>query len=529
MNGKNYFLYIVVFFLFYPFLMVGCSENKSGSTPGDDSSVKQSEFAGQFYPADSVKLFNALTIFFKNAVTPPKSKPKALIVPHAGYIYSGQIAADAYNAARNFKYDIIVILGTNHTTAGFDKVSIFNEDAIRTPLGKAIFDKGITTQLLKEDPDVSYNAAVNKKEHSIEVQIPFIQYAFPGARIVPVIVASPDLDMCRRLGKTLASILRGKNALIVASSDLSHYTDFKNAQMVDEKTLRTIAAMDQQKISVYMRDELYQSIPALVTCACGEGAILTAVTAAKELGAEDCSLISYANSGHTVIGELERVVGYGAAAFFNEAKTNNANYDSLFSQNKATAFTLDNISDNDKIQLLKIARETIRDYLLSGITPLVRNLNPALRTNRGVFVTLKKNGELRGCIGRMSEEWPLYKVTGSMAIEAAFNDNRFSPLTIKELDQINIEISALTPFKQIAGADDITLGKDGVIIKKNGRQAVFLPQVATETGWDKIQFLDQLCRKAGLNSGDWKDAALYTFQAEVFNEQEFNIGDTDKK
>jgi AmmeMemoRadiSam system protein A len=144
-----------------------------------------------------------------------------------------------------------------------------------------------------------------------------------------------------------------------------------------------------------------------------------------------------------------------------------------------------------------------------------------LKVKRGAFVTLKKHGELRGCIGRMSGDTPLCTIIGSMALQAAFNDTRFSPLTHEELSQVEIEISVLTPIVQIKNADEIVLGRDGVIVKKGNRQAVFLPQVATETGWNKEKFLDQLCYKAGLNAGDWKDAELFTFQADVFSESEF--------
>ncbi len=180
------------------------------------------------------------------------------------------------------------------------------------------------------------------------------------------------------------------------------------------------------------------------------------------------------------------------------------------------------LNSSDKKALLLHARKTLEQYFTTQTLPLPRNINTKLKIKRGCFVTLKKNGDLRGCVGRMSGDVPLCTVVGSMALQAAFNDTRFSPLTKDELSLVEIEISVLTPFKKINSADDIVLGKDGVIVKKGERQAVFLPQVATETGWNKEVFLEQLCYKAGLNASDWKNAELFTFQADVFSEQEFH-------
>jgi AmmeMemoRadiSam system protein A len=149
-------------------------------------------------------------------------------------------------------------------------------------------------------------------------------------------------------------------------------------------------------------------------------------------------------------------------------------------------------------------------------------MNPKLKIKRGAFVTLKKNGELRGCIGHMAETTPLCSVVGAMALQAAFNDSRFSQLTQNELSKVEFEISVLTPFMPVKNADEIVLGRDGVVVKKGEKQAVYLPQVATETGWSKEMFLDQLCYKAGLSAGDWKSAKLFTFQADVFSESELH-------
>jgi AmmeMemoRadiSam system protein A len=208
-------------------------------------------------------------------------------------------------------------------------------------------------------------------------------------------------------------------------------------------------------------------------------------------------------------------VGYGAVAFYKTAQNTNVTEKTDKNISKEFSTELDSL---DKISLLKLARRSIEQYLTSETLPLPRNLTNLMNSKRGAFVTLKKNGELRGCIGSMVETLPLYNVVGKMALQAAFNDTRFHPLEFNELSQIEIEISVLTPLVKINNADEIVLGRDGVVLKKGNKQAVFLPQVATEQGWSKEQFLTQLCYKAGLNATDWKTATLYTFKAEVFSE-----------
>lgn len=482
----------------------------------DNDSLRKPAFAGQFYSDDPVILKKQIEAFLKNAVPPKVDSAIAIIVPHAGYIYSGQIDVDAYNQVKQNKYDLIVVLGTNHTTAGFSGIAVYPKGGFETPIGISEIDNKAAEKLLKEDKDVTVNLTVHEKEHSIEVQIPFIKYFFPNAKILPLIVGKPDIEMNQRFAKALAKITNNKKLLVIASSDLSHYPQFDDALKVDDNTLKTIAGLNPDKIVKEMEGELDKGTPQLLTCACGEAPILAAVSFANEIGAKCASIISYSNSGYNPIGTVDRVVGYGAVVISKGKSFKPNDVDSLVTNNSYA------LTETDKVSLLKYARETIRQYFESQTVPLPRNLNPMLKIKRGAFVTLNKNEQLRGCIGHMSEDTPLCTMVGAMALQAAFNDTRFSPLTKEELSQVEIEISVLTPFTKIKSADEITLGRDGVIIKKGNKQAVFLPQVATETGWSKEKFLDQLCYKAGLNAGDWKDAELFTFQADVFSEAEFH-------
>jgi hypothetical protein len=271
-----------------------------------------------------------------------------------------------------------------------------------------------------------------------------------------------------------------------------------------------------EKVKSEMEGELDQNIPQLVTCACGEAPILAAIATAKGLGANSASIISYSNSGYNPVGTTDRVVGYGAVAVGVGKATTQVDPDTLAVSSSYT------INSSDKAALLRYARKTLEQFFSSSTVPLPRDLNPLLKVKRGAFVTLNEHGELRGCVGQMREDRPLCTVVGSMALQAAFNDTRFNPLNEQELPQVEIEISVLTPFTQVKSADEIVLGRDGVIVRKGDKQAVFLPQVATETGWSKEEFLNQLCHKAGLEAGDLKDAELFTFQADVFSESQFH-------
>ena len=479
-----------------------------------DAKIRKPVFAGKFYPADSSELLSSVKNFFNHAVNKNIGKPLAIIAPHAGYVFSGQTAADAYNQAKNYKFDLIVILGTNHTTANFNKVSVYPRQGFQTPLGLSKIDEKTADELISLDKDCVFNPAVHANEHSIEVQLPFIQYLFPDTKILPAVVGSSDFNLCIDFGKALAKVLKNKNALIVASSDLSHYPDYKDAEEVDHNTLEAISKMEPKVFVNTINKQMNKDVQKLLTCACGEGPIISAMTAAKELGADTCVIINYTNSGDNPMAGKDRVVGYGAVAF---SKKENKKVENSEKANE-NEFEL---NDSQKKTLLSFARKSITQYLTTKEITENESSDPVLQKKLGAFVTLRKHGELRGCIGYMREDMPLYKVISTMALESAFSDRRFMPLSTDELPDIEIEISVLTPAKPIKSIDEIVLGKDGVVLSKNGRKAVFLPQVATEMGWDKIEFLDNLCRKAGLPAGSWHDAELSVFQAKIFEESEF--------
>jgi MEMO1 family protein len=484
--------------------------------PQAGKGVREPAVAGQFYPATGARLNAALTALLEDAVPPRPERPIALLVPHAGYIYSGQIAADGFRQAAQHRYDTVVIIGTSHSGLDLGRIAIDPGAAFRTPLGTVPIDEDLRARLLKEDADCVADAAPHASEHSVEVQVPFVQRLFPAARIVPIVIGSADAGLCTRFGRALARVAGDRQVLVVASSDLSHYPSAANAIRVDRRILEAVAALDAPRLQLAVGEEMKRAVPELVTCACGEGAIVATIAAAVALGATRGAVISYANSGDVSIGDPSTVVGYGAVVMTAGAPGS----DTAALNRPAAADASVPLQPRDKDALLGLARDTIRRYLTTDTVPLDRADNPRLLRSNGVFVTLRKRGVLRGCIGQIAPAAPLVRLTGLMALEAAFNDPRFDKLRADELNDIEIEISLLTPLRPVASAEAIQVGRDGVLLTKNGQSAVFLPSVATEEGWNRDQLLDNLCVKAGLPPGSWRvGAQLSVFQADAFSEK----------
>ena len=497
------------------FLCLGCWT--LAQTPGDSKAVREPAVAGQFYPAQPAALKQALEAYLRDALPPKPDRPIAIVVPHAGYVFSAQIAADAWRQAGRHRYDTFVLLGTNHTGAATGRVSVYSGSGFRTPLGTVQIDKTIVEALLKEDPGSVLDQAAHAGEHSIEVHVPFVQYLFPGAKIVAAVVGTQDPASCARFGRALGRVLKDRQALIVASSDLSHYPSARDATAVDRRTLEAVASLNPDRLRASAQSEMQRGIPELVTTACGESPIMAAMTAATLLGATRGTVISYANSADVAVGEPDRAVGYGAVVFTAGERGSDTSALAPPPAAKDAALTA-----ADKKALLQLARETLQRYLNTETLPLIRGFDPKLQRDQGVFVTLTKRGDLRGCIGNIIGGAPLCRLVSRMALEAALNDPRFSKVQAKELDSLEIEISVLTPPRKIGAPQEIVVGRDGVILSKSGRSAVFLPQVATEQGWGRDEMLDNLSLKAGLPAGAWRTGTTFSvFQAEVFAERDF--------
>lgn len=500
---------------------VGAAVALLAATAAGAQDVRAPAVAGEFYPTSREALLAALDAFLQAAPARRGPSPVALVVPHAGYVFSGQIAADGYRQAEGEPYEVIVILGPNHTDPTFDRVGVYRGRAFRTPLGEAPVDQALAAALVAQDRDAVWHTRVHEREHSIEVQVPFIQRLFPAAKILPVVVGTTDREVCTRLGRTLAALLTGRRALIVASSDLAHYPTAADARRVDRETLDAILTLDPARVQETLARHLTRGVARLVTGACGEAPILAALAAAHALGATGGRVVSYATSADSPAGDPARVVGYAAVVLTaGDAHLGDAE-DGLRADGAVPADTTGPLSDEDRRALVAYARETIHRVVTTGTVPLARHQPPRLARWQGVFVTLRRRGELRGCIGRLVPDGPLYWLTGAMALQAATKDPRFPPVRARELDAIEIEVSLLTPLREVASPAEIRLGRDGVVLVTNGRSAVFLPEVAVEQGWSRERMLDELCAKAGLSTGCWRRGArLAVFQSEAIRERE---------
>ncbi|MCG6536330.1 MAG: AmmeMemoRadiSam system protein A, partial [Syntrophales bacterium LBB04] len=282
--------------------------------------------------------------------------------------------------------------------------------------------------------------------------------------------------------------------------------------------LESISALNISQFLKRTREELHQNNN-LETRACGEAPITVAMVTAKMLGAMRGVTISYSNSGETLLGEEARVVGYGAEMITTAKRE--PSIETEKPQALAEMTEPGSLTFHDKKMLLELSRETLDRYFTTETLPLPRNFSQAASVPRGVFVTLRKDGNLRGCIGRMTSNLPLYQGVGKITLQSAFEDARFPPLQYQEMNTLQIEISVLTPFRSVDKSTEIQVGRDGVYLRKGAASAVFLPQVAIEQGWDRETLLGNLCLKAGLNSTCWRqNAELYIFQADIFQEEE---------
>jgi AmmeMemoRadiSam system protein B/AmmeMemoRadiSam system protein A len=497
---KNYINFKIIVTLFtWFFILQGCAQNNIDREP---------YAAGKFYEADSAKLVKILKTLFEKAKNHNLKNVLAIISPHAGFMYSGEVAATAYKQINPDKeFDNIFIIGSSHTMY-IDGASIYSVGDYLTPLGKVKVNKQLALELINQNRYISYIPEAHTHEHIIENQLPFIQYYFnKQVKIVPVIIGTGNEKILKSIANTLKPYLK-KNNLFVISSDFSHYPLYKDAQKADSTTANAIITNNPEKFIEALKINASKGYPGLVTSACSRTSILTLLYITQNIKDVKYIPLMYMNSGDIPTGDKSRVVGYFALALVEN------------NENEVKDF----LNDNDKKSLLRIARTTIESYLKNGKVPEIdtTKLSPALKLHTGAFVTLNKNHRLRGCIGKFIADEPLYKVVQDMAIAAATQDPRFTPVIPVEMDKTNIEISVLTPLKKIKSIDEIQLGRDGIYIVKGYNSGTFLPQVATETKWDKEEFLGHCARdKAGLDWYGWKDADIYTYQAIVFSESDY--------
>ena len=467
--------------------------------------VRESVIAGSWYPDHPETLKKQIGKHLDEARLPSlRGALVGLIAPHAGYIYSGGVAAHAYKALLQQPFDRVLILAPSHR-AYFHGASIYRLGGYRTPLGVVPIDHELIESLCRQSSLCHYVPRAEAQEHSLEIQLPFLQVVLDEFRLIPMLMGDHSFESCQELADALVHVCAGKRVLLIASSDLSHFHPYQEAKRLDQVVIDRVAAFDPAGLAADLEKG---------TCeACGGGPMVTLMLAARKLGATKAQVLHYANSGD-VTGDLQGVVGYMAAAFFD----NPGRPGERVPPNRHEAAIDLGLSPEEKKTLHTIALQAIHSKCRKQPMPELPVLTPKLKEVRGAFVCLHKGKDLRGCIGMIEGFGPLYQTVKEMAIQAAFADPRFCPLNPDELDDLDLEISVLTPMERIKDPAQIEIGKHGLLVRKKSYSGLLLPQVATEQGWDRYQFLAATCRKASLPPGAWKekDTELYVFSADIF-------------
>ena len=457
--------------------------------------VREAVWAGQFYDRDAGQLAARIDQLLRNVPSQPniQGEIKGLIVPHAGYVYSGQTAAYAYNLVKGKPYDTVIIIGPSHRF-GFKGCSIYPKGGFRTPLGTAAVDEALAAELMKRS-GFKFVPEAHEEEHSVEVQIPFVQTALPGAKIVPIVMGYPETRTVKTLAVALDSACAEKKVLVIASTDMSHFLAKDKANAADAKTIELIKALKA--------DEIEGRMEAGDNILCGGSPVATVILYAQKAGPVRAEVLNYADSA-AATGDISQVVGYVSAVLVSGEETVTPSFE---------------LTASEKKELLALARSAVETYVRENRVIEPAASSPKFATSKGAFVTLKERGRLRGCIGYIEPVAPLDVTIIQTAIYAAVRDSRFEPVTAAELNSLEYEISVLTPLEEVTNPSLIRVGKHGLVIEMNGRKGLLLPQVPVENHWDRETFLEQICLKAGLPEDAWKKGAkLRSFEAIVFHE-----------
>jgi AmmeMemoRadiSam system protein B/AmmeMemoRadiSam system protein A len=492
-----------IFSLFFTIFFALCPPFLLQTGPANADDIRNPAYAGSFYPethAELTALIQHLTGGVKQTHInpPPNTSLKALIMPHAGYIYSGVTAAHISLVLKENQFKRVIVMAPDHRV-GFTGGAISDVTAYETPLGRIPMNEDAAT-LRKNNHLFQVIPASDRLEHSVEVVLPFLQYFLKNFQLIPIVLGH-DSDLADRVTAALDPLM-DQNTLLVASSDLSHYLSYPEAMARDRETINMILDLNADKLRT--REN----------AACGRIPILVMINLARRHKWQPM-LLHYSNSGDTS-GDRSRVVGYATIAF----------YGGLSMQN--TSDSSQPLKKNQGQALIQLARQTISERLgKTSISVDPRTLaDSAFQDHRGTFVTLTINKQLRGCIGNLDATESILAGIKRNAINAAFHDPRFSQLKAHELDQVDIEISILTEPKRLEyGNSKDLLSKlrvhvDGVILRKGSASATFLPQV-----WEQLprpeQFLSHLCMKAGLPGDDWEKSRLeiLTYQVQYFEEE----------
>jgi AmmeMemoRadiSam system protein B/AmmeMemoRadiSam system protein A len=494
---------------------------------GGFKDVRRPVVAGSWYPGDPETLAADIDAYLNDAeVAPIEGEIVAIISPHAGYVYSGGVAAHAYALLRGRRYDSVIVVAPSHRF-GFRGASIFGGDGYETPLGVVPVDRDLADAITDPANGFIYEPRAHAQEHALEIQVPFLQRTLGSFSIVPIIMGDQSESRIRLLADRIARAVKssspGKRVLLVASSDLSHFHDYDTAVELDSVVIERVRAFDPEG--------LIEALGRGDCEACGGGPIAAVMMAARQLGADRSTVVKYANSGD-VTGDRSQVVGYMAAVLTrghghpegdptSSAGRAGGSREARSTKPKPYA----GLTEDEERELLRLARSAIEAAVAGGAPPRSTLASEALDTDCGAFVTLHESGRLRGCIGYIRAVKPLRETVAEMAVQAALHDPRFPAVTADEVPRLDIEISVLSPLEEVDDVASIEVGRHGLIIQDAHHSGLLLPQVATEQGWDRETFLDHTCLKAGLPPGSWRrdGVTILRFTADVFGEKDLGV------
>lgn len=475
-----------------------------------ESHVLKSELAGMWYPDDPEELAREIDAYIAAVESGPADQVMALLLPHAGYRYSGMVAAHGIKQIAGKSFSRVVVMGPSHRVALMDTVSIPDVSAIETPLGRIGIDRDLVERLWEDDLFESHLQA-HTHEHSVQIELPFLQRALGDFKLVPIVCGHLGEVAVRRIAATLLEHI-DEETLIVVSSDFTHYgRTFDYVPFLDgiQENLRKLdlgafKEIERKNLSGFLD---YVNSTGATICGRSPIAILLAMLPSEAR----VQLLKYDTSGN-LTGDWSHCVSYISAAMTGQWKPSCSNGRHCEPELELSA--------SDKVGLLSLARHSIARRIRDDEPELNLEITPPMQDIMGAFATLHKHGQLRGCIGEIFPRRELCEAVAEQAVNAAFHDPRFPRLSESELDEIDIEISALTAPHRVNSHEDIEIGRHGIVLYKGSRSAVFLPQVAPEQGWGLEETLSHLSMKAGLSPDDWQSGCeFHVFEAIVFGEK----------
>ena len=435
--------------------------------------IREPSVSGQFYPASPEELKSMI----RGMVDEKAAKEDVIgyYAPHAGYIYSGPVVGATVSRV-NFK-DTCVILGPSHYGMG-EPFSILTEGAWRTPLGDVEIDSELAKAILANASNLREDRLAHLREHSIEVQLPFIQYFRPDVKFVPILLSHTNAAVYRSIGVAIARAIKdsGKEVVIVASGDMNHYESQKITHTKDRQAIESILKLEA--------GELLERIQEFNISMCGYGTAACLIYAAKEFGMVKTELVKYQTSGD-ITHDFSAVVGYAGILFkgVNESAP------------------------------VKLARETVESFITRGEIPHPKNIPSEMKGKAGVFVSLHKGDELRGCIGTIEpDEENIAQEIIRNAVHSATRDPRFNPVTADELPQLEYSVDILTEPEPVRSEKDLDPKKYGAIVESGWRRGLLLPDLE---GVDTVKRQLDICRmKAGI--GAEEPVKLYRFEVKRY-------------